>query len=64
MQIIEWLERIMEKRHYTSKSVLVEELIRERYDQLFGTVAGQSKFPAHREEQIRLEDKPRKKTGT
>lgn len=32
--IIEWLDLIVEQRHYSSRSVLVEELIRERYDQL------------------------------
>jgi hypothetical protein len=65
-QIIEWLEQIAAKRHYASKSVLVEELIRERYDQLFGAGAKPAVFPPHRAETIRLEDKPapKKKTGT
>jgi hypothetical protein len=36
-QIIAWAKRIMVKRHYTSMSILIEELIRARYDQLFGS---------------------------
>jgi len=36
-EIIAWLDKIMEARHYTSRSVLVEELIRERYDLVFGS---------------------------
>jgi len=33
-EILRWADEIMAQRHYNSLSVLVEELIRERYDQL------------------------------
>lgn len=39
-EILVWLDQIMKERHYTSRSVLVEELIRERYDQVFGKSVG------------------------
>lgn len=39
---LQWALKIVEKRHYTSLSVLVEELIRERYDQLFPVEAKKS----------------------
>lgn len=35
-EIVDWAKKIMAERHYSSMSVLVEELIRDRYDQLFG----------------------------
>jgi hypothetical protein len=41
-EIHQWALKIVEKRHYTSLSVLVEELIRERYDQLFPVEAKKS----------------------
>jgi len=74
-EIIAWLDKIMEKRHYTSRSILVEELIRERYDQVFGTKIQPQKevYPTPRAELNELRDLPRrsqteagarKKTGT
>jgi Arc/MetJ-type ribon-helix-helix transcriptional regulator len=51
--ILEWLDEIVEKRRYASRSVLVEELIRERYDQVFATgekalgKSSSSRYPSH-----------------
>jgi hypothetical protein len=74
-EIIEWAKKIMAKRHYTSLSILVEELIRERYDQIFGTKdqpslgkssRSTSAYPPARREFSTAEDRPapKKKTGT
>lgn len=63
-EIIEWLDKIMADRHYSSRSVLVEELIRERYDEVFGKgpkSSSASPYPTARAEHVRLEDRPAKK---
>ena len=38
-EIVEWLDQIVKQRHFASRSVLVEELIRDRHDQVFGVVS-------------------------
>lgn len=44
--IIDWANKIMAEKRFASLSVLVEELIRERYELVFGVDKQESKHPA------------------
>ncbi len=78
-EILKWAEKIRAKRHYSSLSVLVEELIRERYDKVFSEKCGESepsegaglgkssssslRYPPHNPQFNETKDAPEKKKG-
>lgn len=65
-EIVGWLDQIVWKRHYTSRSIVVEELIRDRHDQLFGAAADQkasSATPSAAKQILKIARRHYPKTG-
>lgn len=62
-EIVAWLDKICAKRHYTSRSILIEELIRERHDKLFGQISSATHSVEAQMEKIVKERHPKRRPG-